>query len=481
MDKRSNEMLRFLYGPKNDVRKMYGDFAHDLATLVIGVDTMWGGDILQESGSEHFIADTWTSDAKPPEIYWSEQAQELREKGGVLGGASIGAFSSKYNLDKLVGKTIAAGLEMDSDRGRYLVHLGQALDTMISTAYAIYGKWDLPAFETRYKTGTGKDFEGWTDAADARERLRNALKLAGYETTPSRDLRETFIAWENARLLAPEEIAGRANEFIMMLLGLTKKQVLKRVLKPGEKLGGHRHDLSDVSLDGIEFRTIGGAHFTGSLAYRGGKDESGRALLKGLYEYNKDHPLTEAGLLHLCSHELCPGHALNMAFIDLLHQDRKIEGFEATLGTMCTPSATFQEGWAENAFRLLFGSVNKACEYFDGTSAGLGTNLRVALARAYLESIGKHNAPMWHADGMSDDEILRRVAEECVQTDVIAKKLLRWAKHPIMGPMYAPGYLIGTDTVREALTTHPRMEVARAGLNLDGLVDNETFRQRFKA
>ena len=124
-------------------------------------------------------------------------------------------------------------------------------------------------------------------------------------------------------------------------------------------------------------------------------------------------------------------------------------------------------------------------EYFDGIKDGLGTNLRVALSRAYLESIGKHNAPIWHAQGMKDEDVVHQVAEECIQTDTIAKKLLRWAKHPIIGSMYSPGYLIGTDVIRRASSgvgssEEERMRINRLGLHLEGLVDINVFEEKSK-
>ena len=482
------EVLRAENAQRKEVRELYDHQAHDIATAVIGVDTLWGGDILQESGTNHFIADSWTSEAKPPEVYWDARAQALREKGGVLGGvdaATVSDFIGAHRLYEAASKMVTAGYNsLRKMRGDYLRRTGRALITMLDTAVAASRKSDLPSFQQRYLTGTGKEFVGKKDPADAREALRKALSKAGYDTTPSRDLRETFLAWEKGTgVVAPEDIRDGANEFIELLLDLSMKRIFKPLMESGEKIRGQASALSDAR-SGLEFRTIRGARFTGSLAYRGGQDPDGRPLLRALYEYNTDHPMTESGLLHLCSHEIYPGHALNMSFIDLLSMALRLD-FEATLGTMCTPAATFQEGWAENAFPLLFGSIDNACEFFDGMREGLGTNLRVTLANAYLESFGKHNAPALVAKGMADEDVLEYVARECVQTDIKAGKLLRWGKHPIMGAMYSPGYLIGTDTVREALRRNRFMneddlQVARVGLHLEGLVDNVSFGEKFQ-
>ncbi len=41
-----------------------------ILTLLIGVDSLLGGDALAESGSQHFIADTWFSGYLPSAIYY---------------------------------------------------------------------------------------------------------------------------------------------------------------------------------------------------------------------------------------------------------------------------------------------------------------------------------------------------------------------------------------------------------------------------
>ena len=62
---------------------------HAVATLILGTDTLWGGDVMNPSGTGRFIADSWFSDAPLPAAYIHPAAAVLRASGGV-GAAQIG-------------------------------------------------------------------------------------------------------------------------------------------------------------------------------------------------------------------------------------------------------------------------------------------------------------------------------------------------------------------------------------------------------
>ncbi len=54
-----------------------------IADAVLGIDTLWGGDVMSPSGTGRFIADSWFSDFPLPEAYTHPAAAKLREAGGV--------------------------------------------------------------------------------------------------------------------------------------------------------------------------------------------------------------------------------------------------------------------------------------------------------------------------------------------------------------------------------------------------------------
>ncbi len=54
-----------------------------IADMLIGVDTLWGGDVRNPSGTGRFIADCWFSDEPLPLAYGHATAAALRENGGA--------------------------------------------------------------------------------------------------------------------------------------------------------------------------------------------------------------------------------------------------------------------------------------------------------------------------------------------------------------------------------------------------------------
>ncbi|MFH1725310.1 MAG: hypothetical protein ABII00_11915 [Elusimicrobiota bacterium] len=446
----------------------------ELAACLIGVDTLFGGDALHESGRHHVIADTWFSGRPPPDIYHDPFAKAARESAQGVSGAkdvlgdreAVEAFAGRHRLRKRL--EALQNYRPAGDHDGELTRLAGALGLMLDTALAGPGGEGAPPFDRRYEAGIGGLLDGASLAgpAAARARLEEALAGVGYEVTPSRSLRDTCQAWRaDQRPLKPEEVAPRARVIIAGLLEAMRRGVFSKL---DFGLPGHEPDLRDVPFDGYRCETVSGVRFTGSNIYRGGERE-GSPLLRGLFEYNTDHPVREAGLAHLCAHEII-GHYLNSAAQDLLWRGGKIP-FLATMGTMCTPYTVFQEGWAQCIFELLYGGREAAAEAH-------GRDLLVALAQSDLEDIAKHDAPIRHQrDGESLDAVRRYIAEECVQPDPIVEKLSGgWARHPVIGPMYGPAYLVGRRAVAGAIRRRGVIPVARIGYHLEGYVDIRTFK-----
>ena len=51
--------------------------ARTVSTAILGIDTLWGGDVLDPSGTGRFIADSWFSDEPLPEAYTHPAAARL--------------------------------------------------------------------------------------------------------------------------------------------------------------------------------------------------------------------------------------------------------------------------------------------------------------------------------------------------------------------------------------------------------------------
>lgn len=449
-----------------------------LSTLLIGVDTLCGGDALHESGAHHMIADAWFSGTAPPEIYYDPFSQAARDRAqgkegvpDVLSNADlVNEFVARYRLRDLSAEIVGSPTKLGQDHRTNLYNLSDALSMILNTVLAQINGKPLPSYDARYFAATANtvDVVEEADPHEAREHLRECLAQVGFEVTSGRNLRETVLAWKAAQKpLDPEAVAATAQRINTELLGIMRSNVFSHL---NFGIPGYGHDLSDVAFDGHRFETISGVHFTGSSMYQGG-EKAGHPALRGLFEYNIDHSVTEVSLYHLCAHEVM-GHYLNSAVQDLLWRNEKL-GFFVTMATMCTPASIFQEGWAQNMFELLYHSREAAAEVH-------GKDLLVALAHADLEDVGKHNASiLYQRDGEDLDEVRRHLAEDCVQADPIVKKLSgAWAQHPIIGPMYGPAYLMGRRIVQDAIARHGNLSVARIGFHLDGYVDIATFQAK---
>ena len=54
-----------------------------VADAILGIDTLWGGDVMCASGTGRFIADSWFSDQPLPPAYTHPAAAPVRASGGV--------------------------------------------------------------------------------------------------------------------------------------------------------------------------------------------------------------------------------------------------------------------------------------------------------------------------------------------------------------------------------------------------------------
>src|ERR1051326_4620967 len=93
--------------------------AHDatrntsLANAILGVDTLWGGDVMCPSGTGRFIADSWFSNFALPEAYTDPAAEGVRASGGLSAKAPDRAAIERY-LAAVDVRGAVAGLAEES-------------------------------------------------------------------------------------------------------------------------------------------------------------------------------------------------------------------------------------------------------------------------------------------------------------------------------------------------------------------------------
>src|SRR5215469_17858081 len=85
--------------PKGRRRIMSARLEELIGNAILGIDTLWGGDVLCASGTGRFIADSWFSDEPLPIAYTAPSAAKLREWGGVTGKSVDRAVVDQYLRD----------------------------------------------------------------------------------------------------------------------------------------------------------------------------------------------------------------------------------------------------------------------------------------------------------------------------------------------------------------------------------------------
>src|SRR5579863_4329243 len=115
-----------------------------VADAVLGIDTLWGGDVMCPSGTGRFIADSWYSDEPLPAAYTVASAAKVRETGGVAGKTVDREAVEKYLRDVDLPAAITGvrqgALDACGVRGKYLTGLANSLQVMWDLAMEILGK-----------------------------------------------------------------------------------------------------------------------------------------------------------------------------------------------------------------------------------------------------------------------------------------------------------------------------------------------------
>src|SRR5512138_1879095 len=105
--------------------------ARTVATAILGLDTLWGGDVMSASGTGRFIADSWFSDEPLPEAYRHPAAARLRETGGLSAPApdqgAIDAYLAAVDVPGAIDAAIAHGRALGGVRGAFLAGQGESL------------------------------------------------------------------------------------------------------------------------------------------------------------------------------------------------------------------------------------------------------------------------------------------------------------------------------------------------------------------
>jgi hypothetical protein len=434
-----------------------------VADAVLGIDTLWGGDVLCASGTGRFIADSWFSDEPLPRAYTHEAAAKLRQSGGVSANDLDGAVVYEYLKDVDLPSAIA-GIRKEADalaglRGAYLDGLAVCLETMLDLALEVAGKGDPVPYARAVEASTAKPPEPSQPQAK-RERVEDLLKRAGYTGS----LLEAVDGWRKERVVPMASVKAFGAAVIAYFDQLSEKNLLPYL--PAE--------LRPIPRANIGFLPIKDAWFSGSMNYLGrARNADGSPQYEASYEINASLQITYPEFEQLVSHEVVPGHVTTFAYLQNLYVRGKA-AFEASVLTMNTRAATLFEGIANNAILIAHG-VTEVDQLPD-------EDLQIGVLLALLQDDAKNQSSyMTWGEGRDVAEVAATLRKDFLVTEERANKLSgAWGRHPLLGRMYLPAYRAGTDKVAAIRRAYPAEKALPAIYGCDGLVDIHTIDQVLK-
>ena len=235
-----------------------------VADAVLGIDTLWGGDVMCPSGTGRFIADSWFSDEPLPDAYSHPAAKKVRESGGVSSKSVDQEALKQYLLDVNLPKAIA-GLRDETTklcgpRQSYLAGLALCLETMWDLAMEVLGKGDPVPYARAVTASTGNPPEP-SAPQQKRERVAELLGRAGYAVSADGALLAAVDGWRRERVIPMASVRGLGAAVIAHFDQLSAQNLLPFLPV----------DLAPVPRANISFLPIKDAWFSGSMNYIGGR------------------------------------------------------------------------------------------------------------------------------------------------------------------------------------------------------------------
>jgi len=433
-----------------------------VADAVLGVDTLWGGDVMCASGTGRFIADSWFSDEPLPAAYTVPAAARVRESGGVcdkkVDRQAVDDYLRQVDLPQAIAGIRAEARKSGGMRGEYLQGLALCLETMWDLAMEVLGKGKPVPYERCVESSTGRPPEPSRPEAK-RERVTELLDRAGYSTTSSAGLLGAVDAWRRDRVVPMASVRALGAAVIAHFDRLSAANLLPYLPK----------ELAPIPRANIEFLPIKDAWFSGSMNYLGrARNADGSPQYEAAYEINASLQISVPEFEQLVSHEVVPGHVTTFAYLQSLYARRKA-GFEASVLTMNTRAATLFEGIANNAILIAHG-VTEIEQLPD-------EDLQIGVLLALLQDDAKNQSSyLTWGEKVEREKVAATLRRDFMVTEERADKLSgAWGQHPLLGRMYLPAYRAGTDRVAQLRRIHPPDRILPAIYGCSGLVDIVTI------
>jgi hypothetical protein len=433
-----------------------------VADAVLGIDTLWGGDVMCPSGTGRFIADSWFSDEALPTAYTVPAAAHVRAMGGVsskkLDRRVIEDYLAQVNLPDAIAGIEDEARKIGGLRGEYLQGLTLCLETMWDLAMEVLGKGEAVPYARCVEASTGRPPEP-SQPGPKRDRLGELLARAGYSTAGTDGLLNAVDGWRRDRVIPMASVRALGGAVIAQFDSLSAANLLPDL--PDQFLA--------VPRANIEFLPIKDAWFSGSMNYIGrARMEDGRPKYEASYEINASLQISVPEFEQLVSHEVVPGHVTTFAYLQNLYVRGKA-GFETSVLTMNTRAATLFEGIANNAILIAHG-VTEIDQLPD-------EDLQIGVLLALLQDDAKNQASyLIYGERVQREKVASTLRRDFLVTEERADKLSgAWGQHPLLGRMYLPAYRAGTERVAELRRTYPSSSILPAIYGCSGLVDIVTI------
>jgi len=426
-----------------------------VGNAILGIDTLWGGDVMCASGTGRFIADSWFSDEPLPLAYTVAEAAPVRASGGVSAktpdAAAIDRYLAQVDIPAAIEGLKRAGAEYGGLRGEYLVGLALCFETMWDLAMEILGRGAPVPYERCVEASTGRPPEP-SDPAQKRERVAELLGASG-------DLLAAVDAWRVRHRVPMASIRLLGAAVIGHFDQLAALSVVPYL----------PHEFALVPRANIEFLPIKDAWFSGSMNYLGrARRPDGGPEYEATYEINASLETSLPEFMQLVSHEVVPGHVTTFAYLQDLYVRGEV-GFEATVLTMNTRAAALFEGIANNAILMAYG-VTEVDQLPD-------PDLQVGVLLALLQDDAKNQSSFltW-GEGAAQASVAETLRRDFLVSPERADKLSgAWGRHPLLGRMYLPAYRSGTMRIADLRRRYPAARILPVLYGARGLVDITTL------
>jgi len=435
-----------------------------LPEALIGIDTLWGGDVMNPSGVGRFIADCWFSDEPLPRAYTHPAAAVLRANGGVGAKvpdrAAVAAYLDAVDVRGAIAGVLESARRIGGLRGAYLEGLGLCCEVMWDLAMEMVGQGPAVPYDRCVRTIVGRDPE--PSQPDARrERVAELLVGAGHPVRDRHSLLASVDAWRAARRVPSKSVAAVGDAFVAYYDALSAANLVP-YLPP---------QFARVPRANVRFLAIENAWFSGSMNYLGhARRPDGSPEYEATYELNAALEISVPEFQQLVSHEVVPGHVTTFAYLQDLFV-RGLAGFEASVLTMNTRASVLFEGIANNAILIAHG-VTEPAELPD-------RDLELGVLLALLQDDAKNQASYltWH-EHLPQAAVATVLRDDYLVTMERADKLSgAWGRHPLLGRMYLPAYRAGTELVAELRRRHAPEVILPALYGVRGIVDATTLPQ----